>query len=112
MSSKLRDPEILRQLGGVLPQLECVSLAGNPIAKHPNYKMYLVAYLPRLRSLDGKVVSVTKTDLEGKLLFYQTISAEVRVECESKLLLQTQLLQLMLKNHSEIQNLSTVREIR
>jgi hypothetical protein len=36
-----------------LPKLIIVDLSGNPLCKHPQYRLYLVYYLRKLKVLDG-----------------------------------------------------------
>ncbi|KAL6052622.1 U2 snRNP complex subunit, variant 2 [Balamuthia mandrillaris] len=46
---KLEDLEALAQLA---PSLRELSLLGNPVTRRPNYRLYLIAKLPRLKVLD------------------------------------------------------------
>ncbi|GAX74176.1 hypothetical protein CEUSTIGMA_g1625.t1 [Chlamydomonas eustigma] len=39
------------------PALESLSLDGNPVAKHPNYRSNVIVLLPGLKSLDGQLIS-------------------------------------------------------
>ncbi len=43
-----------------LKNLSKLTLHGNPISEHTNYKMYIAAHLPNLRSLDFS--TITKID--------------------------------------------------
>ncbi|KAL4455778.1 hypothetical protein ABPG74_003188 [Tetrahymena malaccensis] len=87
--NELSNVKILRQISQ-LNSLEQLNLSGNPIAKHPNYKIYLLTVLPNLKSLDGRPVS-----------------EEARLKAEIKAKQQTQLLQLMLRNYCEIIKLNS-----
>lgn len=75
----------------LLPQLETLSLNGNPVCKEHNYKNILISGLPKLKNFDGKIVTV-----------------EERNECEIRLRKEKGLLDLMLSNYCELIKLNSV----
>lgn len=55
-----------------LKNLQNLSLVDNPVTHHPNYRLYVIARLPMLKSLDFKKVSVTERKESSKLMSSDT----------------------------------------
>ncbi len=60
-NNRLARLEDLAPLGDI-PTLERVSLQGNPVSKHRNYRLYLIALLPKLRVLDYNKVKAQERE--------------------------------------------------
>jgi len=88
---KIEDLQDLLQNLFLLPTLETLALNGNPVCKRHNYKNLLVSSLPKLKILDGKM-----------------ISQEERIQAEVSLRKEKGLLDLMLSNYCELIKLNSV----
>jgi hypothetical protein len=58
MINSLAEVELL----GKLPNLQKLTLHGNPIAEKPNYKMRVCMHLPALRALDFSSITHDERD--------------------------------------------------